>query len=195
MKKLVVLTLLITFTIGAQNSKKNPLSPDVLKNYPLKADQSIINWRGTYSFKFSEHSGTVKFLEGALETTNGDITGGTFLVDMKSITNPDYEDNGNGPVAHLKDPDFFHVEKYPLARLKIVNATYFPDSNDHKIEAELTIKGITQPIEFWPQVDDVNKIMKARFKIDRTRWGITYNNKLRDHAISDAIEFDAVLQF
>ncbi|GAB5399548.1 MAG: hypothetical protein Aureis2KO_11330 [Aureisphaera sp.] len=164
--------------------------------HPLQTDTSIINWKGTYSFKFSEHVGTVKFSNGTLITAHGNITGGTFQIDMTSITNEDHARSGDGPVNHLKDPDFFDVAKFPKAQLTINKVTYFADSDDHKMEADLTIKGITKPVEFWLSMVDVEKkLIKTKFKIDRTRWGITYNNKLKDHAISEAIEFDVALQF
>ena len=63
------------------------------------------------------------------------------------------------------------------------------------MKANLTIKGVTKPIKFWPIIDAEKKRMVAKIKIDRTLWGITYNNKLKNKAISDAIEFEAVLNF
>ena len=51
-----------------------------------------------------------------------------------------------------------------------------------KIYADLTIKGITLPIDFQAEVDYDNALMTTRFKIDRMRWGINYNSKLRDGA-------------
>ena len=63
------------------------------------------------------------------------------------------------------------------------------------MEANLTIKNKTQPIEFWATVDTEKKALNTRFKIDRRRWGITYNNELKNHAIADAIEFEAELFF
>ena len=35
--------------------------------------------------------------------------------------------------------------------------------------------------------------MTTKFKIDRTLWGINYNSKLKDQAISDAIGFEVKL--
>jgi polyisoprenoid-binding protein YceI len=113
---------------------------------------------------------------------------------MNSITNEDYRNN-EGPVNHLKNDDFFDVPNYPEARLTIRKVSYFEEDNQHKMEADLTIKGITRSIEFWATVDGTTKTMSTRFKIDRQRWGISYNNKLKNHAISDAIEFEVFLDF
>ncbi len=163
--------------------------------YQLDTEKSVINWKGSYSFQFSEHNGTVKFEKGSLLVQNGNISGGSFTIDMQSITNEDYLID-RGPVKHLKDSDFFDVERFPKASLKITSVTYYQDTNSHEILADLTIKGITKPIKFYPTlVDEAKQQINARLKIDRTRWGITYNNKLKNHAISDAIEFDILLLF
>jgi len=165
------------------------------QTHSLDITKSSIHWKGYYLFKMAQHEGTVSFEEGSLFTVNGDIKGGSFIIDMTSITNPDYEDSGNGPVEHLKDPDFFHVKKFPKAMLEITAVEYYKDSNDHRFYANLTIKGITKPVEFIAKVDSTQKTMHTQFKIDRTRWGITYNHDVKDSAISDGIEFDVFLQF
>lgn len=170
------------------------ITGQVEQTYQLNTEKSVLNWKGTYAFLFSEHSGTVSFKEGQLHAENGNLMGGSFTIDMNSITNEDYKLN-QGPVEHLKDTDFFDVPNYSEAKLVITKVTYFAEENQHKIEGLLTIKGIAQPIEFWATVDAANKVMITRFKIDRKRWGITYNNKLKNHAISDAIEFEAELFF
>ena len=185
MKKLsCFLILLMSLSAICQNQK----------SFTLDIDQSVINWKGTYAFQFSEHSGTVKFKKGSLITTNDHISGGSFVIDMNSISNEDYRNNV-GPVEHLKNDDFFDVPKYPEALLSIQKVSYFEADNQHKMEANLTIKGITKPIEFWATVDGTTQTMSTRFKIDRQRWGISYNNKLKNHAISDAIEFEVFLEF
>ena len=164
------------------------------KTYQLKPQQSVINWTGSYTFLFSEHKGTVNFKEGTLFSNDGNITGGSFLIDMTTISNEEYL-AGIGPVQHIRNPDFFDVNKFPEAKLVITSVQFFPRENRHKFMADLTIKGITKPIEFWPEIDEANNRINTKLKIDRTRWGITYNNKLKNDAISDAIAFDIVLQF
>mgnify|MGYP003662983734 CR=1 FL=1 len=181
---LITFIMLTSFTVLAQDQK----------TYQLLTEQSNINWKGSYSFLFSEHNGTVDFKNGNLITTNGNITGGTFVVDMTTISNEEYL-AGIGPVGHIRNEDFFDVEKFPEAVLEITSVEFFINENRHKMLADLTIKGITKSVEFWPEIDETNKRMLVKFKIDRTRWEITYNNKLKNEAISDAIEFQCILQF
>lgn len=165
------------------------------KTYQLNTKKSTIKWKGSYTFQISEHTGTVNFMEGTLTTANNTITGGNFTIDMTSINNEENRLQGVGPVGHLKDSDFFDVIKYPTASLNITKVNYFPDENRHQMFGDLTIKGITKNIEFWAVADGMTKHINTTFRIDRTRWGITHNNKLKNHAISDAIEFDVTLQF
>ncbi|MDO1500580.1 YceI family protein [Winogradskyella maritima] len=170
-------------------------SDETTKTYTLNLDKSVINWRGYYLFQVGEHKGTVNFSKGELTAKNGKITGGRFTIDMTSITNPDYEKSGNGPVAHLKNADFFDVETHHTANLVITKVVYHPNENLHQCFADLTIKGVTLQTEFWANANSKTKTMTTDFKIDRTRWGIVYNNKAKDHAISDGIDFNVILKF
>ncbi len=165
------------------------------KTYQLQTEKSTIIWKGSYMFQMSEHKGTVKFLKGELTTENESIIGGSFSIDMTSITNPEYEEAREGPVDHLKNKDFFYVNKYPKAHLKIISVIYHAENNMHQFIADLTIKDTTQAVEFWGIAFAETNQITTQFKIDRTRWGINHNNNLKDHAISEAIEFDVILQF
>lgn len=160
----------------------------------LDHQKSVLHWKGSYTFNISEHNGVVYFKRGELATNGDQVTGGSFVIDMLSIDNVP-NSNHEGPIKHLKDPDFFDVYKFPEAKLIITSIEYFSNTNTHEIYADLTIKGITQNIKFYADIDGIKNTMKAHFKIDRTRWGITYNNKAKDKAISDAIEFKAELYF
>lgn len=157
----------------------------------INSSKSQIKWIGEYTFYFGGHEGYINFEEGFFIKNADVITGGEFIIDMNSITCIDIkkEDANESLVNHLKDPDFFDVAKFPRARIVFTKVNY-DDSTHMKIHAELTIKGITNPISFQAEVDFENKEMLAKFKIDRMLWDISYNSKMRDGAISDAIGFD-----
>jgi len=185
MKKLLFTCIMLTgLLVSSQNQE----------THQLNTEQSVINWKGSYSFFFSEHNGTVHFKEGELIAKDGNITGGSFVIDMASISNEDYLKQ-QGAVKHLRSDDFFDVEKFPEARLVFTSVEYFTNENTHRIFADLTIKGITKNIRFYATADGDAKTFETKFKIDRTLWGITYNNKLKNEGISEAIEFNVNLQF
>ncbi len=185
MKKQVLLftIALITMTYSNAQEKLN-----------INTSKSELKWYGDYTFYFGGHYGNVTFKEGYFIKSQDVIVGGEFVLDMNSITSTDIEkaDANESLVNHLKDPDFFDVKKFPLAKLSITKVKY-QDSTHMHIEADLTIKGITKPINFQAEVDYSKKQMTTKFKIDRTRWDISYNSNIKDGAISDAIGFEVKL--
>ena len=162
---------------------------------PIDVNSSNIKWFGEYTFYFGGHDGTISFEEGHFIKTGDVITGGEFVIDMNSIVCLDIENEeaNSGLVDHLKDPDFFDVINYPKAKLSITRVEYH-DPVNMKVYADLTVKGITEPIDFQAKVDFEKEEMITKFKIDRMRWDISYNSSMRDSAISDAIGFDIVLK-
>jgi polyisoprenoid-binding protein YceI len=187
MKK-TILTLAITiFTILLSFSQEK------LK---INTTKSKIKWIGEYTFYFGGHDGNINFKEGYFIKKNDVIIGGEFIIDMNSITNTDIEAGSAGNinlVNHLKNEDFFDVKKHPLATLKITKIEYH-DKISARLEADLTLKGITKSINFQVKFDYEEKEMKTRFKIDRKKWNVNYESKFKDSAISDAIGFEVSIK-
>jgi polyisoprenoid-binding protein YceI len=193
-KSIITLGIILSFSFlsQAQESKETVLE----QSYLLNPFQSVINWKGSYLFKFAEHNGTVEFKKGKLFSKDGAITGGTFIIDMTTITNEEHRlHKSNGPVEHLKNSDFFDVTLYPEASLDLTKVTYYSNTNEHRFEGDLTIKDITKSIMIKAMVDDIAKTIKTKFKINRRDWNVNYTNKFKDDAISDAMEFEITLQF
>jgi len=120
---------------------------------------------------------------------------------MNSISCSDIESEKKNQylVGHLKNEDFFNVEQFPLATITISKAVK-GEGNSYKILADLTIKGITQPVTFQAKVEinGLNFLATAKIKIDRTKWDIKYGSgnffeNLGDKMILDEIEFDVYL--
>ncbi|TMM29821.1 YceI family protein [Polaribacter aestuariivivens] len=182
MKKSILLIAIAMFSINFSIAQEK---------LPINIQKSTIKWIGEYTFYFGGHDGFINFKEGYFIKRNDVITGGTFIIDMNSITNTDIKEQKgkDGLVSHLKNEDFFEVEKYPTASLKITKVEY-SDKVSARLEADLTLKGITKSINFRVKFDYKEKEMKTRFKIDRKRWNVNYESKFKDGAISDAIGFE-----
>lgn len=170
-----------------------------IDNVRVSSESSTIKWIG--SKIASSHEGNVSIQKGTLAIDHGTLVGGEFSIDMNSIVCTDLEPNKGGEkiVKHLKNEDFFNVEEYPLAYVKIIRAVK-GSGNTYKIIADLTIKGITKPITFQADVNvnGKNFLATANMKIDRTKWDIKYGSgsffdNLGDRAILDEIEFDIYL--
>ncbi|MGB5983334.1 MAG: YceI family protein [Nonlabens sp.] len=187
MKKLttILLCFLVSGTILQAQEKLN-----------INTETSTIKWYGYYTFYFGGHEGFIDFDNGFLVKSNGKISGGEFKININSITSTDLEKGSTGNinlVDHLKNEDFFEVQEFPYAYLKITKVDYH-DKVSARIEADFTIKGITKPINFQATFDYDKKEMKTRFKIDRQDWGIDYKSKFKDSAISDAVGFEVTIK-
>lgn len=167
---------------------------------PIKVKKSEIKWSGSQLFSFNKHYGTVNFKEGRMQFDRDKLKSGSLVIDMTTLANVDGGYN-EGLVGHLKDPDFFDVEKYPTATLKITKVTYDNVMNTSlEVEADLTIKGITKPITFTAQTNSSNGTITFTSKliIDRSRWEIKYGSRsffkdLGNNTISDAIAFEVII--
>lgn len=171
----------------------------------LNQDNSSIRWAGSHSFGFGKHDGTVNLKAGEIIKRQGKITGGRFVLDMNTIVNTD-GDYSQDLVDHLKSEDFFDAEKHPTAELLITKIHYYDPNNTPgdpityiRVNADLMIKGVTQPIQFSAHTDDKHSKISAKFKIDRTLWKINHQAKgfadrLKNSIISDAIEFNILLK-
>jgi polyisoprenoid-binding protein YceI len=163
----------------------------------VNVKDSNITWKG-YKVTGS-HEGTIKLSAGSLMFDNNDnLTGGTFTMDMTSITVTDLK-AGEGKEkleGHLKSDDFFGVSNHNKAMFTInkvdgKNGTY-------RVYGDLTIKGISKPTTFQMIVKD--NMASASFKIDRTKFDIRYGSAsffddLKDKAIYDDFDLNVNLKF
>ena len=189
MKKIFLSAVLSIFTLFAFSN-----SPHI-DRVRVDNQKSTIKWIGS---KIAEsHEGLISIQNGVLLINHGTLVGGDITIDMSSIQTTDMSDKYNKKLdSHLKNEDFFDVEKHPISVLKITKATK-TEANNYQIVADLTIKGITHSITFDAEVN-IRKVAffaKAKIKIDRTKWGIKYNSgnffkDLGDKVILDEIEFE-----
>jgi polyisoprenoid-binding protein YceI len=185
MRKIITLILTIC-SIHISNSQEK---------LPINIEKSTIKWIGELTFHFGGHDGYINFKEGHFIKTGDKITGGEFIIDMNSMTNSDIkqEEGKKNLVNHLKDHDFFDVKKHPLTKL-IITKVIYSDETLARIEANLTLKGITKPINFNAEFNYQDKTMFTRFKIDRRKWNVYYTSKVKDYAISDALGFEVTVK-
>jgi polyisoprenoid-binding protein YceI len=162
----------------------------------IDAAKSNINWVGKKVT--GQHNGTVGFKSGALVFKKNVLKGGTFTVDMTSLTATDLTGEYQGKLnGHLKADDFFGTEKFPTSTL--VFKTIAVKAKDvYTVTADLTIKGITKPVTF--DITVKGNTATAAFNVDRTKYDIKYNSKsffesIGDKAIYDEFELTVNLNF
>lgn len=164
--------------------------------YQVDNEKSTLAWHAS-KITGTNHDGTFSVLEGVLSQVNGELTSGEFVVDMNSITD---NDGSDALITHLKSADFFNVETYPTAKIKISNI--IKQEGGYRAKGQLTILDKTNEVEFPVAFSsqEENITAKATFDIDRTKWGIEYGSgsvfkNLGDKAIKDEITFDLDLVF
>ena len=170
-----------------------------LDHVKVNTEASTVKWVG--SKITSSHEGDIKISSGKLVLEDGMLVGGEFVIDMTSMVCTDLKPNEGGDklVKHLKADDFFGVENHPTSTLKITNVSHVSASN-YLITADLTIKGITHPVDFNADVKINNTayLATATLVFDRTKYGIEYNSgsffdNLGDYLILDDITLELFL--
>jgi len=121
-----------------------------------------------------EHTGTVSLQSGWLHLTDNKIVSGEFLIDMTSI-----KDDGGSErlIGHLKSEDFFGVEKNPVSKLVITGSTPL-EKGTGTVRGNLTIKGITNPVEFKVamQKSEEGTWFYTNIVIDRSKFNVRYGS-------------------
>lgn len=168
--------------------------------FVVDAASSSVQWLGKKVT--GQHLGNVKIKGGSLLMNHGTPVSGNFELDMASITCTDITDEKKNQdlINHLKSDDFFSVAKFPSATLAISRITPIQNAkegeNNFELWGNLTIKGITQQVQFPALFTGSHQQVKASAKItiDRTKWNISYKSgtvfpELVDKAIADNVEF------
>ena len=167
--------------------------------YPIDTEKSELKW---LSKKVTgQHDGAIKIKNGTLDFKGGQLKGGEFVIDMSTIKVLDISEDSpmnKKLVGHLNSPDFFDVEKFTEASLKITSVD--GSGNSYKVNADLTIKGKTNPVTFDANVNKKGKKVSATAEIvfDRSKYDIRYGSNsfydnLGDKAIYDDVQITVSL--
>lgn len=194
MKKIITTLFLTTAVllniqfINAQSSSETA---------EINLEESSIHWLGKKVT--GEHSGTISLSSGSLTMKEKSLVGGSFEVDMSSIVCTDIKDETYKEKLekHLRSDDFFGVEKHPKAKL-VFSKIRSKGENTYEVIANLTIKGITNPVKFDIKLLDTNTF-STKVVVDRSKYDIRYGSNsffenLGDKTIYDDFELDVTLK-
>lgn len=144
---------------------------------------STIGWIGTKTG--GQHNGTFNIANGMFTMADGNITGGSFDIDIASMQVVDLSGEDKGKLeGHLKSPDFFEADAYPTAKFEITSVSPFNAETSssklagatHTISGNLTLRGQTNNVSFPAivKIEGNSVSAEADFNIDRTKWGLNY---------------------
>lgn len=164
--------------------------PQKATSYDVDTKQSIIQWIGRKVT--GEHTGKINIKEGKLDIENGQLTGGSFAIDMNSIVNEDLTGEYKGKLeGHLKSDDFFGVATYPTANF-VITQVEAGQGKQYTLTGDLTIKGITHEISFPATVSTSGNQVTADAKIvvDRAKYNVRYGSDSFFDNLGDKVIYD-----
>ena len=181
MNKIIILTFFLTsFSFGGSEKE----------TYLIDLTKSKLRW--VAKKLTGSHWGNIRLKSGIVKINNNLPIAGEFIVDMKTIEVMDTKESiwGKKLQSHLHSKDFFDTENYPEAKLSIKKATM--RNGRFIIDADLSIKSITHPIEFVCEIFQSGDLASARGKveIDRTLYDITYRSARYFPNIGDRMIYD-----
>ncbi len=161
------------------------------QTFVVSKDQSKVKWHGKKVT--GEHYGTIGMSSGTMQVSNGQISTGTFEIDMNSIVCEDITNEGTNKklVAHLKSDDFFSVSAHPTSRMNITGVKKL-SGNEYEFTGNLTIKAITNPVTFKATANVEGSQLKASGKmvIDRSKYDVRFGSGAFFQDLGDRLIYD-----
>lgn len=120
--------------------------------------------------RFTDFSGTI--------TVGDDPLTSKVEAVVKTASVDTHDDGRDG---HLRGADFFDVEQFP--DMTLVSTGIEADGDDFVLHTQLTIKGVTRPVDFELEFDgvatdpwgNVKAGFSAEAEINRKDWGLEWN--------------------
>lgn len=190
-------------SIETLNSVEVAPASRVTAYYEIDTLHSSIFWSG---FKPGlDHVGTIGLSHGVVQLDQNRVVGGLFTIDMNTIAVEDLSpDRAAKLSSHLKDSDFFEVDKYPTSTFELVEVSYGGSGPyPYTVLGNLTIKGITRAVSFGFDCigrDSMMFVTTEPINLDRTKWNIIYKSTnfvkgLKDNFIYDNMQLRVTALF
>lgn len=143
------------------------------KAYLITAENSKVEFVG--SKVTGKHDGGFKQFQGEVHVADGAVAHAKVTIDTTSL----WSDNDR-LTGHLKNPDFFDVEKYPTS---VFETTAISGSGANAtVTGNLTLHGITKQITFPAKIEVKDDLVTvaAEFAINRFDFEMKYPGKADD---------------
>ncbi len=192
MKKLNLVSIIAFAIVVSSCVNKNKNTDNSSTNSIDSLPETTVEW-------FAEkvigggHNGIINIKEDKLVFSDGMLSGGTLIFDMSTISSTDLSGELKQKLeGHLKSDDFFGVDQFPESVLSIKNVSKNADGKSVKIQSELTIRNITNALEFDAELENIsnNVIYKAEIPVDRSKYDVKFGSTsffkdLGDNAIKN----------
>ncbi len=159
---------------------------------------SYIDWQATHLGGVNARVGKIYCKEGSVQVKGGSVSAANIEMDMNSMTEDKLdEDQATELLGHLKSPDFFDLEKHGNCTFELTKIIPMEGKYNSQVIGGLTILSVSKNITFKANIDVQESevsIVSEKFEVDRSDWGLTYNEEGTagvplDYLISDEIAF------
>jgi K(+)-stimulated pyrophosphate-energized sodium pump len=161
--------------------------------YKITTENSEFRWIGKKVT--GQHNGTIA-TKGEASFENGKIVSGNFDIDMTTIKVTDIKDAESNAdlTGHLLNEDFFDVENFPKAALRISGSKMVDPQGVYKFEGGLSMKGKTSNVSGEYKLSEVDGayVLEGGFTFDRTKHDIKYNSGSFFSDLGDKVIYDEV---
>lgn len=192
MKRIAILSFIIA-SLGLMAFSFKPAE----EKYSLDLEKSSMEW--LCKKVGGQHNGKVKIKEGTLIFDGNTLKGGSFVMDMTTISVLDSPDNKR-LIDDILSNNFFDITKFPTSTFTITKVTS-SGTDQVDITGNLTVKGITKPVTFSSSLKKQGSVAVAvanGVKVDRTKFDITFRSKtffseIGNRAVDDEFELSITL--
>ena len=208
MKKILYIPLFIFYiSCSSESAKKSNSSNSVTSSkeaivyqpgaYNLLADSSKVAWLGT-ELTTKTHFVSLRAQSGNLKIDKDGEVAGNITIDMQSIIVEDLKGRSKEVLEnHLKSDDFFGSNNFPTATLEFRSLNRYDNDGGQIFNGNLTIKGITNEVEFSAKLIKQTPLLHAVGKLvfDRSKYNVRFRSgsffdDLGDKLILDDIVVD-----
>lgn len=195
------LTLFLTACGGKSTDETKTAEEQVVaekqgETYAVNLEASKVDWKAFHKGGFAPRWGTLAIKSGEVSLAGAELTAGDFVIDMQSLkVDPasvtEKDKKYTDLEAHLKNADFFDVEKNPTADFKITSVANLSGATESAvaganktISGNLTLKGKSLNVTFPAKVSvtDGNVGIEAKFTVNRADWDIKFGTSETDPA-------------
>lgn len=158
--------------------------------------ESNVKWTGEM-LGIKAHFGNINLSEATLTLEGDKVAGGSFVVDMSSITPLDenYTEPGSKQgtkemlIGHLSSPDFFDVANHPTASFEITSVS----EDGTSATGKLTIRGISNE-ETVENIKVADGTVTGTLTFDRKKYSVAWDSPMKDAVLSNDIPLEVTLK-
>lgn len=162
------------------------------KTFDVVSKKSKLHWVGTKVT--GKHEGVINVKKGKIVLDDNNVlTGAEFTVDMTSINVTDLSGEWKQKLeGHLKNDDFFSVDKHKEAKLKL-KKVISKSGDTYEVLSDLTIKNVTKEVKFKVTITTKGELTaKGKLVFNRTKYGIKYGSGSFFKGLGDKMIHDDV---